>query len=108
MGARRWNRLALLEVAGEPSAGVPLRFATGVFLAGVYPPALKLLATWFQEGRGSALGILVGAIIVGQALPHLINGLGGLDWRVVVSSRTPRSSRPSSRKSRVRRTSERR
>jgi MFS family permease len=75
---------ALLEVAGGPSAGVPLRFATGVFLAGVYPPALKLLATWFREGRGSALGILVGAIIVGQALPHLINGLGGLDWRVVV------------------------
>jgi len=74
----------LLLVAGGAAAGVPLRFATGFFLAGVYPPALKLMATWFRKGRGNALGILVGAIIVGQAMPHLVNGLGGLDWRVVI------------------------
>jgi MFS family permease len=74
----------LLAVAGGAAAGVPLRFATGFFLAGVYPPALKLMATWFRKGRGNALGILVGAIIVGQAMPHLVNGLGGLDWRVVI------------------------
>ncbi len=61
-----------------------MRFATGFFLAGVYPPALKLMATWFQRDRGVALGILVGAIVLGQAMPHLINGLGGLDWRVVI------------------------
>jgi MFS family permease len=58
--------------------------ATGFFLAGVYPPALKLMATWFQKGRGTALGILVGAIVVGQATPHLVNALGGLDWRIVI------------------------
>jgi MFS family permease len=74
----------LLLVAGGAAAGVPLRFATGFFLAGVYPPALKLMATWFRKGRGNALGILVGAIIVGQAMPHLVNGLGGLDWRLVI------------------------
>lgn len=75
---------ALLELAGAGGPGIALRFATGFFLAGVYPPALKLMATWFQRGRGTALGILVGAIVVGQALPHLINGLGGLDWRLVI------------------------
>ena len=74
----------LLLVAGGAAAGVPLRFATGFFLAGVYPPALKLMATWFREGRGIALGILVGALTVGSAMPHLVNGLGGLDWRVVI------------------------
>src|SRR5215208_7751823 len=74
----------LLLVAGGAAAGVPLRFATGFCLAGVYPPALKLMATWFRKGRGIALGILVGALTVGSAMPHLVNGLGGLDWRVVI------------------------
>jgi MFS family permease len=74
----------LLLVAGGAAAGVPLRFATGFFLAGVYPPALKLMATWFRKGRGIALGILVGALTLGSAMPHLVNGLGGLDWRLVI------------------------
>ena len=78
----------LLLVAGGAAAGVPLRFATGFFLAGVYPPALKLMATWFRKGRGIALGILVGALTVGSAMPHLVNGLGGLDWRVVIYTTT--------------------
>jgi MFS family permease len=70
--------------SGGVGAALPLRFLTGFFLAGVYPPALKLLSTWFVRGRGTALGILVGAITVGTAGPHLVNGLGGLDWRVVI------------------------
>jgi MFS family permease len=74
----------LLEVAGGGAVGILLRFATGFFLAGVYPPAFKLMSTWFRKGRGTALGILVGAIVVGNAMPHLVNGLGGLDWRVVI------------------------
>lgn len=74
----------LLEVASGAGVGIALRFATGFFLAGVYPPALKLMCTWFRKGRGIALGILVGAIVVGQAMPHLINGLGGLNWRLVI------------------------
>ncbi|MBT2324597.1 MFS transporter [Variovorax paradoxus] len=74
----------LLELAGASDTGIVLRFATGFFLAGVYPPALKLMATWFRRGRGVALGILVGAIVLGQSMPHLINGLGGLDWRMVI------------------------
>lgn len=74
----------LLEVAGGGAIGIPLRLATGFFLAGIYAPALKLMSTWFRGDRGTALGVLVGAMIVGQAMPHLVNGLGGLDWRVVI------------------------
>ena len=74
----------LLAAAGGPGAAIPLRFATGFFLAGVYPPALKLMATWFRRGRGTALGVVVGALTLGSAAPHLVNGLGGLDWRAVV------------------------
>ena len=75
---------ALLVVAGGAMLGIPLRFATGFFIAGVYPPAFKLMSTWFRTERGLALGILAGAIVIGNGLPHLVNGLGGLDWRVVI------------------------
>jgi len=75
--------LALLT-ADRPAIAIPLRAATGFFLAGVYPPALKLIATWFRQRRGRALGVLVGALTVGSALPHLVNAGGGLEWRVVV------------------------
>ena len=75
--------LALLFADG-PSTAIPLRLATGFFLAAVYPPALKLSATWFRKGRGMALGVLVGALTVGSAGPHLVNGLGALDWATVV------------------------
>jgi len=75
--------LGLLAADG-PGLAIPLRFLTGLFIAGVYPPALKLMATWFHRGRGTALGILVGALTLGTALPHLVNGLGGLEWRTVI------------------------
>jgi MFS family permease len=75
---------ALLAVVDGPRAAIPLRALTGFFLAGVYPPALKLIATWFRSGRGLALGTVVGALTVGSALPHFVNGLGGLDWRLVL------------------------
>jgi MFS family permease len=74
----------LLVIAGSAAVGIALRFATGFFLAGVYPPAFKLMSTWFKKGRGMALGILAGALVVGNAMPHLVNGLGGLDWRLVI------------------------
>jgi MFS family permease len=77
---------ALLLAADGPGLGVPVRAATGFFLAGVYPPALKLASTWFRRGRGTALGIVVGALTLGSAGPHLVNGIGGLDWQVVVAA----------------------
>ncbi|MGH9482390.1 MAG: MFS transporter [Terriglobales bacterium] len=66
------------------SAAWPWRFLTGACLALVYPPALKLLATWYRSGRGMALGVMVGALTVGSALPHLVSAWGGADWRTVV------------------------
>ncbi len=56
------------------------RFLTGAFLALVYPPALKSMSGWFVKGRGFALGVMIAALTVGSALPHLINALGGLQW----------------------------
>jgi MFS family permease len=75
---------ALLGLVSGPGGAIPLRFLTGFFLAGVYPPALKLMSTWFRRGRGTALGILVGALTLGSATPHLVNALGSLDWHTVV------------------------
>jgi len=75
---------ALLAVAGSATAGIPLRFLTGAFLALVYAPALKAMATWFRRGRGTALGIMVGGLTVGSAMPHLVRGALTVDWRVVV------------------------
>jgi MFS family permease len=67
--------------AHDASLAIVLRFLTGMFLAGVYPPAMKILATWFKHGRGLALGVLVGALTLGKATPYLINGIGSPNWR---------------------------
>lgn len=64
---------------------LPLRALTGAFLAGVYPPSLKAMSTWFRRGRGVALGVMVGALTLGSAAPQLVNGLGGVSWRVVIA-----------------------
>jgi MFS family permease len=69
-------------VAHGPSTAIALRFLTGVCLAGVYPPGMKIIATWFREGRGFALGVLVGALTLGKASPYLINALGSRNWRI--------------------------
>jgi MFS family permease len=52
---------------------IALRFSTGMALAGVYPPGMKIVASWFLHGRGLGIGILVGAVTFGSATPHLIN-----------------------------------
>lgn len=70
--------------AHDALAAIPLRFLTGMFLAGVYPPAMKILATWFRRGRGLALGTLIGALTLGKATPYLINGIGSTNWRLNV------------------------
>lgn len=75
---------AMLALCHSFGSAWPWRFATGACLALVYPPALKLMATWFRSGRGAALGIMVGALTVGGALPHLASAAGSGDWRRVV------------------------
>ena len=76
-------------VATDLATAVPFRVATGLALAGVYPVGLKLLAGWFRAERGLAIGVLVGALTVGSALPYLLRAVGasqGLDWRATVAA----------------------
>jgi len=68
----------------QVNTAIGLRFLTGVCLAGVYPPGMKLMATWFRERRGMALGVLVGALTMGKATPYLVNALGSANWRLNV------------------------
>jgi MFS family permease len=75
---------AALVLCDGPASALPVRFLTGASLAFVYPPGLKAMATWFRRGRGVALGTLVGGLTLGSAMPHLLNGLGGLDWGRVI------------------------
>jgi MFS family permease len=82
LGAATAN-LPLIWIDGA-GLGIPLRFLAGFFMAAVYPPAFKLISTWYRARRGTALGTLAAAIILGNAMPHLINGLGGVDWRSVI------------------------
>jgi MFS family permease len=78
------NFLMATMSRGATSA-IALRFLTGLFLAGVYPPGMKLIATWFRDGRGLALGVLVGALTLGKASPYLINAIGSSRWRTNVA-----------------------
>jgi len=71
-------------VAQGAVSAVTLRFLTGFFLAGVYPPGMKIMAGWFRKGRGLSLGVLVGALTVGKAFPYLVNAVGGTSWRASV------------------------
>jgi MFS transporter, DHA1 family, inner membrane transport protein len=68
----------LLKGNGEATLNVLLllRFATGFCLAGIYPIGMKLASSWYNKGLGAALGFLVGALVVGTALPHLLRALG--------------------------------
>ena len=77
------NASVALFAHGSATALV-LRFLTGFCLAGVYPPGMKILASWFRRGRGTALGVLVGALTVGKAFPYLVNALALRDWRAQV------------------------
>lgn len=75
----------LAAVSDGLSSAVPLRFATGFFLAGIYPVGMKLVASWSESvDRGRWFGVLIGALTLGSALPHLIGGLGPLPWRAVM------------------------
>jgi MFS family permease len=81
--------LCNLSLLAAPSVGALLlaRAATGVALAGIYPPALKLVATWFRRGRGTALGAVIAALTLGSAFPHLVRAATDhVAWQAVVAS----------------------
>jgi MFS family permease len=78
---------ALAVFVHSLAAGIPLRFLTGMFLAGVYPVGMKLTASWSNStDRGRSFGALLAALTLGSALPHLISGIGPLPWRMVMLS----------------------
>jgi MFS family permease len=64
-----------LVASGGFATALALRFITGFSLAGVYPPAMKMAATWFRARRGLAIGTVVGALTVGKATPYLVHAL---------------------------------
>lgn len=87
-GAAANAGIALLDYA--PTLALLLRFCTGMGLAGTYPPGMKLAATWCKEDRGLGIGLLVGGIVLGKSIPHLLNALpllggdGMPPWRTVL------------------------
>lgn len=85
----RWFFAVSAVLAGIATSLIPLladgltvalllRLLTGILLAGVYPVGMKLMATWTKKDRGLGIGLLVGALTVGSAMPHLINAFGGV------------------------------
>ena len=83
------NGAAAFVAPGEGAYGAILaaRFATGFFLAGIYPVGMKIAASWYEKGLGGALGWLIGALVLGTAFPHLLKGLGqALPWTTVTLS----------------------
>jgi MFS family permease len=76
---------AIPVLGGGNSAALPLRFAAGFCLAGVYPVGMKIMTTWTREDRGFGIGLLVGALTLGSAAPHLLRALSAAgDWRSVL------------------------
>ncbi len=77
---------AILLVEPTSFAVVLLRFATGMCMAGIYPVGMKLATTWAKGDMGLLVGLLVGALTLGSAAPHLFNALGGIDWRFTLGA----------------------
>jgi MFS family permease len=75
---------AVLAWAPDYPTAITCRFATGVFLAGVYPPAMKMAATWFRSERGLAIGVIVASLTVGKAMPYLVRSVEPSGVRGVV------------------------
>ena len=63
---------------------IAARFATGAFLGGVYPPAMKVISGWYTKGRGFALGTMVGALTIGSGSPHLLRSVFSENWQAVI------------------------
>lgn len=79
------NALILLIDPTSASA-IGLRFVTGVCMAGIYPIGMKLASTWAKGDMGLMIGVLVGALTLGSAAPHMFNALGGIDWRFTLAA----------------------
>jgi MFS family permease len=79
-----FNGLFALSSTGLESA-LWLRFAVGLSLAGIYPLGMKLVVSWNPETAGKSLGLLVGMLTLGTALPHGIRMAGAtVSWQTVI------------------------
>ena len=77
---------AILALDPASPLVVVMRFLTGVCMAGIYPVGMKLVSTWAKGDMGLMVGLLVGALTLGSASPHLFNALGGIDWRFTIAA----------------------
>ena len=77
------NTVILFVEPASPTV-IAMRFVTGVCMAGIYPVGMKLATTWARGDMGLMVGLLVGALTLGSASPHLFNALGGVDWRFTI------------------------
>jgi MFS family permease len=79
--------LGVALVAQGYASLLVLRFLTGFFLAGIYPVGMRIAAGWYQRGLGHAIGLLVGALVLGTAFPHLLRGFGhAWPWQQVTAA----------------------
>lgn len=62
---------------------VALRFLTGICMAGIYPVGMRIAASWARRDLGLIIGLLVGALTLGSASPHLLAATGDIDWRMI-------------------------
>ena len=72
----------------EPTSAwvIVMRFITGACMAGVYPVGMKMAGSWAKGDLGLLVAILVGALTLGSASPHLLNAFGGVDWRFTIAA----------------------
>jgi len=78
--------LSILWIDVTSPAVIALRFITGACMAGIYPVGMKIATTWAKGDMGLLVGILVGALTLGSAAPHLLNAFGGIDWRFTIAA----------------------
>lgn len=79
------NATILLVEPGAPWV-YAARFITGMCMAGVYPVGMKMAGSWAKGDLGLLVAILVGALTLGSASPHLFNAFGGVDWRFTIAA----------------------
>ena len=78
------TNLALLLPQAESGTLLISRLSTGFFLAGIYPVGMKIAADYFEKGLGKVLGFLVGALVLGTALPHFLNSFEvSVDYKII-------------------------
>ncbi len=82
------TNLALLAAPIGGWEAIALRALTGVAMAGVYPVGMKIATGWGKTDRALLVGLLVGALTIGSASPHLISFVGGAEWRLTIWAST--------------------